>query len=265
MGGLRKYLPITYWTCLIGVAGADRLPGLRRVLLQGRAHRGGARLAPAGRDLRLLVRAARRVRDGVLLVPPVVPDVPRRGADGRPHAGAPAREPVGRDAAAGAARDPVGGHRLAHDRARCCSATTSATRSGSLPAHDVLGHLGEEFHGPAAVRAAWAHGRRRCGSRRPACSRPGSCTSGGRSSRRDLRERAGGSTRCSSNKYYFDDFNEKVLAARQPWRSAGALARRRRRLIDGAAVNGSARARGLGRRAVARHCSPATSITMPSR
>jgi NADH-quinone oxidoreductase subunit L len=40
MGGLRKYMPITYWTCADRHAGADRLPGLFGLLLEGRADRG---------------------------------------------------------------------------------------------------------------------------------------------------------------------------------------------------------------------------------
>ena len=53
MGGLRKYMPITYWTMLIGAIASAGHPGLRRLLLQGRDHRGGAPLDHAGRDLRL--------------------------------------------------------------------------------------------------------------------------------------------------------------------------------------------------------------------
>ena len=45
MGGLRKYMPITYWTCLIGALALIGFPGLLGLLLQGRADRGGARLA----------------------------------------------------------------------------------------------------------------------------------------------------------------------------------------------------------------------------
>ena len=36
MGGLRKQLPITFWTFLIGVARDRRRPGARRLLQQGR-------------------------------------------------------------------------------------------------------------------------------------------------------------------------------------------------------------------------------------
>ena len=36
MGGLKKALPITYWTFLIGIAGDCRRPWPRRLLQQGR-------------------------------------------------------------------------------------------------------------------------------------------------------------------------------------------------------------------------------------
>ena len=48
MGGLRKYMPITYWTCLVGCAGADRLSRHRGLLFQGFADRCGARVASRG-------------------------------------------------------------------------------------------------------------------------------------------------------------------------------------------------------------------------
>ena len=57
MGGLSKYMPITYWTLLIGAISVAGIPPLRRLLLQGRDHRGGAPLDHAGRDLRLPLRA----------------------------------------------------------------------------------------------------------------------------------------------------------------------------------------------------------------
>ncbi len=112
MGGLKKYMPVTYWTCLIGCAGADRLSGVLGILLQGHHHRGAAPQRDRGRELRLLVRAHRRVRDRALQLPPGVHDLPRSRAHGRAHARAPAREPLGGDAAAGRARDTVDRNRL---------------------------------------------------------------------------------------------------------------------------------------------------------
>ena len=43
MGGLRRFLPRTYWAFLIGGARADRDPALLRVLLEGRDPRLRAR------------------------------------------------------------------------------------------------------------------------------------------------------------------------------------------------------------------------------
>jgi NADH-quinone oxidoreductase subunit L len=108
------------------------------------------------------------------------------------------------------------------------------------PEHDVLGHLGEEFHGPAAfvlhglqapavwlaaagVLAAWY-----LYLRRPALAA-------------ELREKAGGLYTLLANKYYFDAFNERFIAGgsralgRILWRGGDVA------IIDGAAVNGSAR------------------------
>ncbi len=106
--------------------------------------------------------------------------------------------------------------------------------------HDVLAELGEEFHGPAqfvlhgvmgpavwlaaaGVVLAWFLYLRR--PELPA----------------QLRARAGGLYTLLENKYYFDWFNEKVIAAGSRalgtalWKGGDVA------LIDGAAVNGSAR------------------------
>ena len=106
MGGLRKYMPITYWTMLIGAIASAGIPPLRRLLLQGRDHRGGAPLAHARRDLRLALRAVVRVRHRGLHLPHGVHGVPRQAAL-RPAPSA-ARVAAGGDRAAGPARDPVG-------------------------------------------------------------------------------------------------------------------------------------------------------------
>ena len=41
-----KYMPITYWTALIGSSRAVRHPAVRRLLLQGQPDRSGARVSP---------------------------------------------------------------------------------------------------------------------------------------------------------------------------------------------------------------------------
>ena len=108
------------------------------------------------------------------------------------------------------------------------------------PEHDVLARMGEEFHGPAAfalhgmtglpfvlmlagVASAWYL----------VLGRP--------SLESELRARFAPLFRLLDNKYYFDAFNEKVLAAGARalgtafWKGGDVA------IIDGAAVNGSAR------------------------
>jgi NADH-quinone oxidoreductase subunit L len=108
------------------------------------------------------------------------------------------------------------------------------------PEHDVLGHLEREYHGPAAfvlhglsgpavwlaaagVLAAWF-----LYLKRPALAAV-------------LREKSGGLYTLLENKYYFDWFNEHVIAAGSRklgmalWKGGDVA------VIDGAAVNGSAR------------------------
>jgi NADH-quinone oxidoreductase subunit L len=108
------------------------------------------------------------------------------------------------------------------------------------PAHDVLHRLGEEFHGP------WAfvlHGL--------ASPILGLATAGVALAwylylkaphlPDQLRERAGGLYTLLVNKYYFDAFNERFIAGGSRalgdllWRGGDVA------IIDGAAVNGSAR------------------------
>ncbi len=83
MGGLWKKIPVTAWTMLIGTRGARRRARHRRLLLQGRDHRGRLCLAPAGRALRLHPDDDRRRPDVLLLLPPDVHDLLRPAALGR--------------------------------------------------------------------------------------------------------------------------------------------------------------------------------------
>ena len=80
MGGLRKYMPITYWTALIGSLALIGFPGFSGFFSKDALIEAVHASHTAWRGLRLLLRAARRVRHGVLLVPPGVHDVPRQGA-----------------------------------------------------------------------------------------------------------------------------------------------------------------------------------------
>jgi NADH-quinone oxidoreductase subunit L len=106
--------------------------------------------------------------------------------------------------------------------------------------HDVLGHLKEEFHGPAAFvlhgltgPAVWLAAAGVALAWFLYLKRPDLAAR--------LRERAGGVYTLLENKYYFDWFNENVIARGSRllgtalWKGGDVA------LIDGAAVNGSAR------------------------
>jgi NADH-quinone oxidoreductase subunit L len=108
------------------------------------------------------------------------------------------------------------------------------------PEHDVLAHVKEEFHGPAAFvlhgvtgSAVWLAAAGVALAWFLYLKRPDVPAK--------IRERAGGLYTLLENKYYFDWFNEKVLAAGSRalgtalWRGGDVA------VIDGAAVNGSAR------------------------
>jgi NADH-quinone oxidoreductase subunit L len=106
--------------------------------------------------------------------------------------------------------------------------------------HDVLAELGRDFHGPAQFvlhgfmgPAVWLAAAGVALAWFLYLKRPDLAT--------QLRERAGGLYTLLDNKYYFDWFNEKVIAAgsralgRALWKGGDVA------VIDGAAVNGSAR------------------------
>ncbi|MCX7055165.1 MAG: NADH-quinone oxidoreductase subunit L [Proteobacteria bacterium] len=108
------------------------------------------------------------------------------------------------------------------------------------PAHDVLGHLEEEFHGPAEFvlhgllgPAVWLAAAGVALAWFLYLKRPDLPAR--------LRERAGGVYTLLDNKYYFDWFYENVIAAGSRmlgtalWKGGDVA------LIDGAAVNGTAR------------------------
>ena len=239
MGGLRRYMPVTYWTCLIGALALIGFPGFsgffsKDALIEAvhASHLPAAGYAYWCVLLGVFVTAFYTFR----LVFMTFHGEPRMDEHTREHlhespwvvtvplvllaipsviAGWPTIGPL-----------LFGGW--------------FGNAIAVLPQHDVLGHLREEFHGPAAfvlhgltspaiwlaaagVAAAWF-----VYLKRPALAA-------------QLRERAGGLYTLLVNKYYFDAFNEKVLAsaargiAQAFWRGGDVA------LIDGAAVNGSAR------------------------
>ena len=91
MGGLFKYMKITAITSWIGALALIGTPFFSGFYSKDAHHRGGARVAPLGRALRLLVRAAGRVRHGALHLPPDLHDLSRprafraRWHDHKPH------------------------------------------------------------------------------------------------------------------------------------------------------------------------------------
>jgi len=78
MGGLRKYMPITWINVAGRFAGADRYAVLLRFLLEGQHHRSGCGNASGRCRFAYFRGAGRRIRHCVLLVPHVFHGVPRR-------------------------------------------------------------------------------------------------------------------------------------------------------------------------------------------
>ena len=74
MGGLKKHLPITYWTFLIGVAGDRRRA---RPAGSSRRTRSCSRPSRSGHTMLWVVGVADVAADGDLHVPAGVPDLPR--------------------------------------------------------------------------------------------------------------------------------------------------------------------------------------------
>ena len=110
MGGLKKYLPVTYWTFLIGALAIAGVPFLVGFLQQGRDPladvRGGHPIAAVGR------RHGDVAPDRDLHVPPGVPGVSRRAT----RAGAAARaHPEEEEPAAHGTRTAHGARTAHHD------------------------------------------------------------------------------------------------------------------------------------------------------
>jgi NADH-quinone oxidoreductase subunit L len=239
MGGLRKYLPITYWTALVGTLALVGFPGFsgffsKDALIEAvhESHLAGATYAYWCVLLGVFVTALYSFRlvfmtfhgeermdhhtkehlhesPWVVTLPLVLLAIPSVVA------GWPAIGPL-----------------LFGDFFQGAIQVA--------PAHDVLGHLKEEFHGPLAFLL---HG---LASPVIALVAAGAAAAwylvlGRPSLESELRARVPAVYALLDNKFYFDAFNEKFIAGGARglgnllWRGGDVA------IIDGAAVNGSAR------------------------
>ena len=170
MGGLRKYMPITYWTCLVGSLALIGFPGTSGFFSKDSLIDAVHASHRFGRRLRLFLRAHGRLRHRALHVPHVLHDVPRQGA----HGSSTPRITCTR--VRWVVTVPL--MLLAIPSALIGWFTVKPVLFGDffggaihvLPANDVLEEVGEEFHGPGAF--VWRPCSRRPPSiwSRPACS-----------------------------------------------------------------------------------------------
>jgi NADH-quinone oxidoreductase subunit L len=261
MGGLKKYMPVTYWTCLVGALALIGFPGFsgffsKDALIEAvhASHIPGASYAFWCVLVGVFVTAFYTFR----LVFMTFHGAERFATEEDAHHGG--HDDHGHDdhghddhGHGGPPRESPWVVTLPLVLLAVPSVIVGWPTIGPLlfgdwfgeaifvaPEHDVLGHLAEEFHGPAAfvlhgllspaiwlaaagVLAAWY-----LYLRRPALAT-------------ELREKAGGLYTLLANKYYFDAFNERFIAGgsralgRALWRGGDVA------IIDGAAVNGTAR------------------------
>ena len=269
MGGLRKYMPITWITSLLGSLALIGTPLFAGFYSKDSDHRGGARRAicrapgfayfacwPACSSPRSIRSActswsstarsasARRHEH----MPTTATHDDEEPSDDHHHGLRPGRQAarvaVGRDAAAGAAGDSVGRDRLpdhrpdavrrllqGRDRRRC---RRSIRRWRSWPRTSTA-PLAMALHGltDAAVLARARRRRRRPGT--STCQ--AAATAGG-----DRSARSRPIYTLLDNKYYFDAFNETSSPRGARVLGTGPVEGRRPAVIDGVLVNGSARA-----------------------
>ena len=236
-----KRMPVTYWTCLIGalaLIGTPFFSGFysKDALIEavGESHRAGAGYAYFCVLAGVFVTAFYTFRMIFMTF---------HGKSRLDHHAEEHFHDVrlGHEGAAGGAGDPVAADRLSSPSGRCCSAATSATRSSCCRA-ERRGR--RDRHGSST-------GRRRSPMR---CRAHAAVLAGGRRRVRGLVLRAAAtrSARTPSasglawlyglldNKYYFDWFNENVIARASRGLGTALWRGGDQALIDGVLVNGSA-------------------------
>jgi NADH-quinone oxidoreductase subunit L len=269
MGGLRKYMPITFWTCLVGALALIGFPGFsgffsKDALIEAvhASHIPGATYAYWCVLLGVFVTAFYTFR----LMFMTFYGEERFGAEVDAHHGTDEGTHVDTDADAGHEPDDEHGHAHGGPPRESPWVVTLPLVLLAIPSviagwpfiesllfgdffqgaivvaegHDVLGHLAEEFHGPAMFvlhgllgPAVWLAAAGVLAAWYLYLKRPQLAA--------QVRERAGVLYTLLTNKYYFDAFNERFIAGgsralgRLLWRGGDVA------LIDGAAVNGSAR------------------------
>jgi len=269
MGGLRKYMPVTFWTCMIGALALIGFPGFsgffsKDALIEAvhASHIPGAIYAYWCVLIGVFVTAFYTFR----LMFMTFYGEERFAITAGAHHGIADGTHVDTEADAGHEPDDDHGHGhggpprespwvvtlplvlLAIPSVIAGWPTIGPLLFGDwfgeaifvAPAHDVLGHLAEEFHGPAAFvlhgltsPAIWLAAAGVLAAWYLYLKRPALAT--------ELREKAGGVYTLLANKYYFDAFNQRFIAGgsralgRALWRGGDVA------IIDGAAVNGSAR------------------------
>ena len=274
MGGLKKYLPITYWTSLIGTLALIGFPGTSGFFSKDALIEAVHASHDSRRDIRVLVRVSRRVRDGVLQLPSRLHDFPWAGAilrrwpspmlngedthmsctDARTRGHEPrslitehdhgvrrTKSPWVVTAAADPAGDSVAADRLVHDRPGSVRRLLSAMRFRAAAARCAR-PCRRGVPRARRIRGArddqqppvWSGAARRVARLVPLHQASGSAR----------RRSPSGSPllyRLLANKFYFDEINQAVFAGGSRGLGMRSGASAMSALIDGALVNGSAR------------------------
>ncbi len=158
MGGLRRYLPITYWTSLVGSLALIGFPGFSGFFSKDALIEAVGLSTIAGSGYAYGLPADGRFRHGLVLLPHVLSRVSRQRAAGRGCAPSSARVAVGDHRPAGAAGHTVAGHRLADHRAGALWRVFRLAIHVVAESHDVLARAGRGIPWSRGFPAAWPDG-----------------------------------------------------------------------------------------------------------